>query len=78
MDEDFVVSPDAHELVQELYQIWDSLNQSRMLEAWHDAQQIHEESLIFQSWYCGFENPCTDRTDVLVCRCREINQIAPD
>lgn len=45
MDEDFVVSPDAHELVQELYQIWDSLNQSRMLEAWHDAQQIREESL---------------------------------
>ena len=34
-----------HELVQELYQIWDNLNQSRMLEAWHDAQQIREETL---------------------------------
>ena len=45
MDEDFEVSPDDHELVQELYQIWDNLNQSRMLEAWHDAQQIREETL---------------------------------
>ena len=45
MDEDFEVSPDDHELVHELYEIWDNLNQSRMLEAWHDAQQIREESL---------------------------------
>ena len=45
MDEDFEVSPDDHELVHELYQIWDTLNQSRMLEAWHDAQQIREETL---------------------------------
>ena len=30
MDEDFEVSADDHELVQELYQIWDNLNQSRM------------------------------------------------
>ncbi len=45
MDEDFEVSENDHELVQELYQIWDNLNQSRMLEAWHDAQQIREETL---------------------------------
>ena len=45
MDESFEVSPDDHELVRELYQIWDNLNQSRMLEAWHDAQQIREETL---------------------------------
>ena len=45
MDDDFEVSPDDHELVHELYQIWDNLNQSRMLEAWHDAQQIREETL---------------------------------
>lgn len=36
---------DDHELVKELYKIWDSLTQPRMLEAWHDAQQIREESL---------------------------------
>ena len=34
-----------HELVKELYKIWDSLTQPRMLEAWHDAQQIRDESL---------------------------------
>ena len=39
------IAPDAHELVQELYSIWDSLNQNKMLEAWHDAQQIREEAL---------------------------------
>ena len=45
MDEDFAVSESDHELVHELYEIWDKLNQSRMLEAWHDAQQIREEAL---------------------------------
>ncbi len=39
------INEDDHELVKELYNIWDSLNQPRMLEAWHDAQQIREESL---------------------------------
>jgi len=34
-----------HELVQELYSLWDRLNQSSMLETWHDAQQIREEAL---------------------------------
>ena len=44
-DDEEVIAPDAHELVQELYGIWDSLNQNKMLEAWHDAQQIREEAL---------------------------------
>ncbi|NDW12066.1 biosynthetic arginine decarboxylase [Bacteroides sp. 214] len=42
---DEVISEDDHELVKELYSIWDTLNQNKMLEAWHDAQQIREESL---------------------------------
>ena len=44
-DEEEEIAPDAHELVQELYGIWDTLNQNKMLEAWHDAQQIREEAL---------------------------------
>ena len=36
---------DAHELVKELYEIWDRLNQPRLFESWHDAQQIREEAL---------------------------------
>ena len=44
-DDEEEIAPDAHELVRELYSIWDSLNQNKMLEAWHDAQQIREEAL---------------------------------
>ena len=34
-----------HELVKDLYHLWDNVNQSRMLETWHDALQIREEAL---------------------------------
>jgi len=44
-DEDDELPADAHELVVELYEQWSKLNQSRMLETWHDAQQIREEAL---------------------------------
>lgn len=38
-------SADDHELVHELYSLWDEINQPRILETWHDAQQIREEAL---------------------------------
>ena len=44
-DDDEEVTENDHELLRELYGIWDTLNQNRMLEAWHDAQQIREEAL---------------------------------
>ncbi|HBL33619.1 MAG TPA: arginine decarboxylase [Porphyromonadaceae bacterium] len=44
-DENAEIHEDDHELVKELYEIWDSLSPTHMLEAWHDAQQIREESL---------------------------------
>ncbi len=44
-DEEDVPGPDDHELVHELYSLWDRLNQPGMLETWHDAQQIREEAL---------------------------------
>ena len=31
--------------LRELYLLWDNVNQPRMLETWHDAQQIREEAL---------------------------------
>jgi arginine decarboxylase len=43
-DEELVNDQD-HELVRELYSLWELLNQPRMLETWHDAQQIREEAL---------------------------------
>lgn len=39
------VKEDDHELAVELYNIWDKLNQQRLLESWHDALQIREEAL---------------------------------
>lgn len=44
-DDDEEVHEDDHELLKELYNAWDSINQASMLETWHDAQQIREESL---------------------------------
>ncbi len=45
MPEEFEVSADDHELVKELYEIWDNLTQRSALESWHDAQQIRDEVL---------------------------------
>jgi arginine decarboxylase len=39
------ISDRDHELVRELYNLWENVNQPRMLETWHDAQQIREEAL---------------------------------
>lgn len=39
------ISENAHELVKDLYEIWDNLTNSRLLEMWHDAMQIREEAL---------------------------------
>jgi arginine decarboxylase len=44
-DEEEEINDNDHELVRELYEIWDNLNQPSMLESWHDAQQIREEAL---------------------------------
>lgn len=40
-----VVKKEDHELAKELYEIWDKLDQQRLLESWHDALQIREEAL---------------------------------
>ncbi len=39
------IQEEDHELAKELYEIWDKLNQQRLLESWHDALQIREEAL---------------------------------
>ena len=44
-DEKDTIKADDHELAQEMYKIYEKLNQTGMLESWHDAQQIREESL---------------------------------
>jgi arginine decarboxylase len=44
-EEEENVSEQDHELVRDLFSLWELLNQPRMLETWHDAQQIREEAL---------------------------------
>lgn len=36
---------DEHELVKELYEIWDNINQQNLFESWHDAIQCRDETL---------------------------------
>ncbi|WP_085536189.1 biosynthetic arginine decarboxylase [Massilibacteroides vaginae] len=43
--EDLDLPENAHELVCEMYKLWDEMNQPRLIETWHDAQQIREEAL---------------------------------
>ncbi len=45
MPEEFEAKETDHELVRELYNIWDNLNVRNMLEDWHDAEQIRDEAL---------------------------------
>ena len=44
-DEKEELPENANEMVKELYKLWDEMNQPRLIETWHDAQQIREESL---------------------------------
>ena len=43
--DDEELTGDEHELVKELYDIWDKLDQQSIFESWHDALQIREEVL---------------------------------
>ena len=45
MPEEFEAKPTDHKLVKDLYEIWCNLNLKTMLEDWHDADQIREDSL---------------------------------
>ena len=45
MPEEFEAKETDHQLVRDLYEIWDNLMPNTMLEDWHDAEQIREEAL---------------------------------
>ena len=49
-DENEDLAEDAHELVKELYDLWENLNQPRLLETWHDALQCREDALNYLIW----------------------------
>ena len=45
MPEEFEAKETDHQLVKDLYEIWDNINPRNMLEDWHDAEQIRDEAL---------------------------------
>lgn len=45
MPEEFEAKESDHQLVKDLYEIWDNLNPRNILEDWHDAEQIRDEAL---------------------------------
>ena len=45
MPEELEAKAHDHQLVKDLYEIWDNLNPRTMLEDWHDAEQIRDEAL---------------------------------
>lgn len=76
MPEEYEPEEGAHQLVRDLYDIWDNLSPRSMLEDWHDAELIREEALDL------FSHGIVDlRTRAEIERmywsvCREINILA--
>ncbi len=76
MDDDWEPAEDAHELVKELYEIWDELGQHSILESWHDAQQIREEGLDLFSHGIVDLNTRAQIEKLYWSICREVNTMA--
>lgn len=45
MEESYEPDENSHQLVKDLYEIWDNINIRSMMEDFHDADQIREEAL---------------------------------
>ena len=76
MAEEFEPSADSHQLVKDLYDIWDNLNPRTMLEDWHDAQQIREEALDLFSHGIVDLRTRAEIESMYWSVCREINILA--
>ncbi len=76
MDESFEPAREAHNLVKDLYDIWDNLNQRTMLEDWHDAEQIREEALDLFSHGMVDLQTRAEIERMYWSVCREINSLA--
>lgn len=76
MPEEFEPSEGEHQLVKDLYEIWDNLNPRSMLEDWHDAEQIREESLdLFALGIVDLQTRA-EIESMYWSVCREINMLA--
>ena len=76
MPEAFEPSEKDHNLVKDLYEIWDNLNPRSMLEDWHDAEQIREEALdLFSHGIVNLQTRA-EIESMYWSVCREINALA--
>lgn len=76
MPEEYEPDDNSHQLVKELYKIWDNLNQRNMLEGWHDAEQIREETLDLFSHGIVDLKTRAEIESMYWSVCREINILA--
>ena len=76
MEEEYEPSEGSHQLVRDLYDIWDNLNPRTMLEDWHDAEQIREESLDLFSHGIVDLRTRAEIESMYWSVCREINILA--
>ena len=76
MREEFEPADTDHQLVKDLYDIWDNLNQRTMLEDWHDAEQIREEALDLFSHGIVDLRTRAEIESMYWSVCREVNNLA--
>ncbi|MFC2265697.1 MAG: biosynthetic arginine decarboxylase [Prevotella conceptionensis] len=76
MKEEFEPSENEHQLVKDLYDIWDNINSRSMLEDWHDAEQIREEALDLFAHGLVDLRTRAEIESMYWSVCREINTIA--
>ena len=76
MREEFEPNDTDHQLVKDLYEIWDHLNQRTMLEDWHDAEQIREEALDLFSHGIVDLRTRAEIESMYWSVCREVNSLA--
>ena len=76
MPEEFEAKDTDHQLVKDLYEIWDNLDIRNMLEDWHDAEQIREEALELFSHGLVDLKTRAEIESMYWSVCHEINQLA--
>ena len=76
MREEFEPADGDHQLVKDLYEIWDNLNTRTMLEDWHDAEQIREEALDLFSHGIVDLRTRAEIESMYWSVCREVNNLA--
>ena len=76
MPEEFEAKETDHQLVKDLYEIWDNLNSRSMMEDWHDAEAIREEALDLFSHGLIDLKTRAEIESMFWSVCREINVLA--